>query len=172
MKKPMPIYVADIISDTKHLTVEEFGAFMLLMMFSWHNGPIPLSDDAALANIVGSYDRIVWKRVREPVLAMFDDRGVHAKLEIEKSKIRRGRAFGVTKPVANPLPQDWPERRHIVFTRDSFTCRYCGQVGGLLECDHVIPRSRGGGHGIENLVTSCKPCNREKRDKLLEEWLG
>jgi hypothetical protein len=174
MSKAMPIYIADILSETEHLTAEEFGAFMLLLMFSWDHAPIPIGDERSLANIVGSYDLVVWKRVRAAVLPMFDERGFHAKLEVEKSRKRRGigGAFGVLPSISsNPLPEDWPKRRHEVFERDAFTCRYCGQFGGKLECDHVVPRSRGGGHEIENLVTSCKPCNRRKRNKLLEEWL-
>ena len=66
-------------------------------------------------------------------------------------------------------------RQHIwavgVFERDDFTCQYCGKRGGDLECDHVIPVARGGGHETTNLVTACAPCNRSKRDRTPEEWL-
>jgi len=30
----------------------------------------------------------------------------------------------------------------------------------------VIPRSKGGGSGWENIVTCCAPCNRRKGDRL------
>lgn len=36
--------------------------------------------------------------------------------------------------------------------------------------DHVIPLSRGGSHGIGNLITLCLPCNLSKHDKLFSEW--
>lgn len=32
--------------------------------------------------------------------------------------------------------------------------------------DHVIPASRGGGSGLENLVPACESCNREKGDQV------
>jgi 5-methylcytosine-specific restriction endonuclease McrA len=34
----------------------------------------------------------------------------------------------------------------------------------------VFPRSKGGEHTWENVVTACKNCNSEKADLLIEEW--
>ena len=65
----------------------------------------------------------------------------------------------------------WAEIRAAIFARDGFRCTYCGSEGGRLECDHIVPMSRGGGHEPENLTTACASCNRSKRDKTLEEWL-
>lgn len=67
-------------------------------------------------------------------------------------------------------PLEWFETRTRIFHRDDFTCAYCGERGGRLECDHVVPVSRGGSNDDANLVTACMPCNRSKRDKLLSEW--
>ncbi len=68
------------------------------------------------------------------------------------------------------LPKSrWEPLRQTVFQRDDFTCAYCGVRGGRLECDHVIPISRGGTNEVDNLVTACCDCNRSKRAKLLEE---
>ncbi len=61
-------------------------------------------------------------------------------------------------------------RRHVrysrtnVFTRDNFTCQYCGEQPhrSLLNLDHVIPRSLGGKTTWENVVCSCIECNRRK----------
>lgn len=65
---------------------------------------------------------------------------------------------------------EWSVVRQEVFLRDDFTCSYCGRRGIKLECDHVVPVSRGGGNEIENLTTACLECNRSKRDKTLDEW--
>lgn len=54
--------------------------------------------------------------------------------------------------------------RRAVFARDRFRCQYCGSEGRLT-IDHVIPRSKGGTHTWENVVTSCAPCNLKKGDK-------
>lgn len=76
---------------------------------------------------------------------------------------------GLAKP-ARPSPSIWAAIRDRIFQRDSYTCRYCGARGGRLECDHVVPVSRGGSHDDSNLVTACESCNRSKRDRLPSEW--
>lgn len=54
-----------------------------------------------------------------------------------------------------------------VFTRDGFTCQYCGAKKAMRELnyDHVIPRRQGGLTVWENIVTSCYACNDRKADK-------
>lgn len=71
-----------------------------------------------------------------------------------------------------PPAHEWRGLRSTVFARDDYTCQYCGARGGQLECDHVVPVSRGGSHALANLATACKPCNRSKRAKTPDEWLG
>lgn len=69
-----------------------------------------------------------------------------------------------------PPRHEWRDIRTEVFRRDDFTCSYCGQRGGRLECDHVVPVARGGGHEPENLTTACYACNRAKGTLMLDEW--
>ena len=57
--------------------------------------------------------------------------------------------------------------RRAVFARDGNRCQYCG--GAAESIDHVVPRSRGGGHVWENVVAACRPCNARKRDRMLSE---
>jgi 5-methylcytosine-specific restriction endonuclease McrA len=64
----------------------------------------------------------------------------------------------------------WKRLRTTVFQRDDYTCQYCFERGGKLECDHIVPVSRGGNDELSNLATACFRCNRSKRDKLLSEW--
>lgn len=58
-----------------------------------------------------------------------------------------------------------------VYTRDRFTCQYCGKRFSMssLSYDHVVPRSAGGKTGWTNIVTACKPCNSKKDDKTCAE---
>ena len=65
----------------------------------------------------------------------------------------------------------WLALREQVFARDDFCCHYCGTyINDEPHCDHVIPFSRGGSNDLNNLVTSCAPCNIAKGDKTPEEW--
>ncbi len=65
----------------------------------------------------------------------------------------------------------WKEISRIVFERDNYTCLYCNKKGGNLEVDHIIPLSKNGTNELENLVTSCRTCNRQKRDKTVKEFM-
>ena len=69
------------------------------------------------------------------------------------------------------IPRDTHKRkitRRAVFARDGWECQYCGARTSLT-VDHVIPRSKGGDSGWENIVASCAPCNRRKGNRLPRE---
>jgi 5-methylcytosine-specific restriction endonuclease McrA len=78
--------------------------------------------------------------------------------------------FGKRQRLHDTNNRKWIEIRLSVFIRDLFTCQYCGEQGGLLECDHKIPFSKGGSEDADNLVTACRRCNRKKRNKTYEEF--
>jgi len=50
-------------------------------------------------------------------------------------------------------------------------CLYCGgrMTSSVKTLDHVIPRSRGGAHSIENVVVCCRSCNCAKKTRTLLE---
>lgn len=50
-------------------------------------------------------------------------------------------------------------------------CYYCHKkLGKTYHVDHVVPLSRGGTNGPENLVIACPKCNVSKNDRLPHEW--
>lgn len=55
--------------------------------------------------------------------------------------------------------------------RDRFTCAYCAQVFAErdLQCEHILPESRGGAWAWMNLVSACAPCNGRKANRTPEE---
>ncbi|MGH7459000.1 MAG: HNH endonuclease [Longimicrobiaceae bacterium] len=63
----------------------------------------------------------------------------------------------------------------FLFARDGYRCQYCGrhrsELKGrdFLTRDHLLPLSRGGGKGWENVVTACSPCNNRKGNRLPRE---
>lgn len=78
--------------------------------------------------------------------------------------------------------------RRRVFERDGLRCVECGIRGYrvkrhngwgyytpipdvFLSIDHIVPKSRGGSHAIENLRTLCTQCNTGKGTTLPgEPW--
>jgi hypothetical protein len=67
--------------------------------------------------------------------------------------------------------------RFDVFKRDGFVCAYCGATppSVVLQVDHINPVAKGGTNEIDNLITSCQPCNIGKgatKLSLIPQSLG
>lgn len=90
--------------------------------------------------------------------------------EMEYPSILRLRRY-VNVPRRNAV---WSRR--AVFSRDSYTCQYCGLKldRESATVDHIIPASRCRELGIRgsswgNTCCSCEKCNRRKSSKTMEE---
>ena len=103
MSKPdvwMPLYVGDYLADTLHLTCEQNGAYLLLLMHYWRNGPLP-ENECALATIC----RVAvakWRRDIAPsVLPFFTvaDGRLHQK-RIDKERQEAAEISGKRKAAA------------------------------------------------------------------------
>jgi 5-methylcytosine-specific restriction endonuclease McrA len=71
---------------------------------------------------------------------------------------------------AKPLTLEEGER---ILERDRYQCRYCGLDGLagfenslIMSVDFVVPRARKGKKEAANLVTSCRPCNVIKGNRV------
>lgn len=65
----------------------------------------------------------------------------------------------------SPIP---PGTRRRVLARDRHRCQGPGCTNTrFLEVHHIVPRSRGGTHREENLVTLCGACHRRVHEKSL-----
>jgi len=65
----MPLYVADYLSATSRLTTEQHGAYLLLLMDYWKNGPPP-DNDGVLAQIT-RLSPVAWSNARTMLEPMF-----------------------------------------------------------------------------------------------------
>jgi uncharacterized protein YdaU (DUF1376 family) len=64
----MPLYIGDYLGDTARLSTEQHGAYLLILMDYWRNGPPP-DDDAVLAQIC-KLSPNAWA-IHRPVLRPF-----------------------------------------------------------------------------------------------------
>ena len=71
------------------------------------------------------------------------------------------------KFVRIPYRHAVPLSRRAIFARDGGKCVYCSAPATSI--DHVMPRSRGGAHAWENVVSACHKCNHQKADRTLKE---
>ncbi|MDQ6650325.1 MAG: HNH endonuclease [Actinomycetota bacterium] len=73
----------------------------------------------------------------------------------------------LTRFVKVPYRALVPLTRKAVFARDGGRCVYCNAPATSI--DHVHPRSRGGEHVWENVVSACGRCNHQKADRAITE---
>lgn len=67
----MPVFIDAYLADTTHLSTEEHGAYLLLLMAMWRrNGSVP-NDDKDIARIVGLSIR-KWLAVKARLLPLLD----------------------------------------------------------------------------------------------------
>ncbi len=73
----------------------------------------------------------------------------------------------LTRFVKVPYRATVPLTRKAVFARDGGRCVYCSAAATSL--DHVVPKSRGGPHTWDNVVSACGRCNHVKADRGLAD---
>lgn len=153
--------------DAIYLTLEEKGLLLSIFCRYWTDDEPVHAENLRLEHRLSkqAFDKIVdslvgWSAVRR----------AKDKL-IPLGSFGQAPSTGATIPNRSlrNMPPDWQELREAVFERDGYACVYCGS-GRDLHCDHVDPVVRGGGHNIENLVTSCATCNLSKSSKTVAEW--
>lgn len=57
----------------------------------------------------------------------------------------------------------------LVLSTYGTSCHLCGGPGANSS-DHVVPRSKGGGHDLSNLRPSHRGCNIARGDLDLDQW--
>ncbi len=57
------------------------------------------------------------------------------------------------------------------FQRDEYHCRYCWRTGLPLTVDHIDLWEEGGATVLENLISACRPCNKDRGRIHYEEWI-
>ncbi len=86
----MPLYVADYLGDTQHLTTLEHGVYLLLLMHYWRVGALPV-EDRKLATIC-RLSMHQWRSVRPTIAAFFRSDWTHDRLEIERKAYENAKA--------------------------------------------------------------------------------
>jgi len=88
----MPLYIADYRADTAHLSAAQHGAYLLLLMHYWRNGPLP-DDDAQLAMIAKTETK-AWRTVSNVIRPFFTS--ADGKLHQKRMDAERARADSIS----------------------------------------------------------------------------
>lgn len=88
MNRPwMPLYVADYLADTAHLSAAESGAYLHLIMHYWQRGHL-LDDDVVLARIA-KMSAVEWAEARPVIADLFEPGWKHKRIEFELTEAAR-----------------------------------------------------------------------------------
>jgi uncharacterized protein YdaU (DUF1376 family) len=95
----MPLYIGDYLADTQHLSAEQSGAYLHLLMHSWKVGPLP-ADLEALRRIA-RVEKDAWSIAWTALVSFFkpsDDGGlIQPRLEVERAAWGAKKAESVAK---------------------------------------------------------------------------
>lgn len=67
----MPVFCDAFIGDTTHLSMEELGAYFMIVMVTWRNNGVPLADDDDRFARICRVTRSRWIKVLRPVIITF-----------------------------------------------------------------------------------------------------
>jgi uncharacterized protein YdaU (DUF1376 family) len=97
----MPLYIGDYLSDTMHLTRDQHGAYILLIMAYWRNGG-PLPDDDCHLAAIAKASQTEWQTLRPPLVTFFKvGRGIwrhkriDAELDAARNRLNARKAAGL-----------------------------------------------------------------------------
>jgi uncharacterized protein YdaU (DUF1376 family) len=79
----MPLYIADYLGDTQHLTALQHGAYLLLIMHYWQHGSLP--DDERTLALISKLGND-WSRNREAIAKLFLPHWRHKRVDAELFK--------------------------------------------------------------------------------------
>lgn len=126
------------------ISIEQAAAHYATGSVAWEEG------DGPLCTLRGGWNAVIGRQSVmdiHPIIAL--------------SGASRVNLFDVTPSVSKAK----------LLRRDRMTCAYCGERfhEGGLQCEHILPESRGGAWSWMNLVTACAWCNGRKADRTPEE---
>lgn len=185
----IPLFGDAYLADTHHLTLEEHGAYLKLLMIAWRMDGCALpDDDMRLAKILG-VTRAKWAKLKPVVLAFWtldNGRWFQGRLSKERSYVetrritqsQKAHAKWETPPKGDGLSDARKRSARLAEARqkgrhdkDDWAalvaitgnqCVKCHATGVELVKDHILPIYLGGSDALSNLQPLCIRCNSSK----------
>lgn len=119
-----------------------------------------------------TYEPITTISLKRAVILVYSEKAEivaskDGEVRSEKSRLPMPSVVRLLHYVRVPFRSRAPLTRRTLLARDESECCYCGKYASTI--DHVIPRSKGGKHDWDNVVSSCVKCNSYKADRTPEQ---
>lgn len=182
----IPLFGDAYMADTMHLTLEEHGAYLRLLMLAWRTPDCSLpNDDARIARMLGISGQR-WRKIRPAVMDFWtleDGRWSQKRLKKEREYVAskkksqsknaavkwgssgnsrehamtRSQRLAAAREKGKHTNAEWAELLELTGHR----CVKCLATGNLVK-DHITPIYQGGSDAISNLQPLCIRCNSSK----------
>jgi uncharacterized protein YdaU (DUF1376 family) len=185
----IPFFGDAYLADTRHLSLEEHGAYLQLIMIAWRiEGCCLPDDDARLARMLGT-TAAKWRKLKPTVMAFWTlENGAwkQARLTKERNYVESRRqaqrdkaaskwesspeedGLSAARKRAARLTEARAKGRHTAAEWEELVrltgsqCVKCHASGCELVKDHILPIYRGGSDALNNLQPLCVSCNSSK----------
>lgn len=169
----MPLHISDYLADTMHLTAEQHGCYLLLLMHHWRIGPLP-NDEAYLAKAVG-LNRRRFRKISPYLQAFFEwtptglvdaRQGLMSARQhyfdvAEARNLKRTERQAI---YAEYLQSDhWGETRDRLIASAGHRCQRCGASEHLQV--HHLTYVNLGNESDEDLQVLCRRCHAVEHGK-------
>jgi uncharacterized protein YdaU (DUF1376 family) len=180
----MPYFGDAYMADTRHLTLEEHGAYHLLLLIAWRSPDCTLpDDDRRLAQMLGVTTK-KWAVLKPVVMAfwMLTESGWEQKRlkkeyayvqrkrseQSERAQGRWGEQTDNGRKRSERLAEARKKGRHnkgqwqALLDATGHQCVKCRAADCELVKDHITPIYQGGSDAISNIQPLCVRCNSSK----------
>ncbi len=92
--------------------------------------------------------------------------------DLLETKILQNDGTGIKKAIVRKTQRQIDGNlQWACWMRSGFCCEYCGRVDVPLTIDHIQQWEKQGVTELENLLSSCKKCNRTRGNMDYEDWM-
>ena len=107
----MPLWVDDYQRDTRHLTTEEHGAYLLLLMAAWASPTNSLPDDDDMLARVAGVSLARWRKMKAIVMAFWSLDGRSKRWAQKRLKKERRLAVDRKAKASNAAASRWKDEK-------------------------------------------------------------
>lgn len=166
-------FLGDAFYDSEHVIALEPAAealYLRMLFRQWQHGGLP-SDPKALRALFPAKFSERFDELLSEILPCFELRSgrlvsvwieeIRASRDWESSQTARYRRLLVARSIARHTEEEW-----VLLVESVGRCVACFRSDVPLTRDHIIPISRGGHDGIDNIQPLCRRCNSSKGNRV------
>lgn len=107
----LPLWTDSYLADTSHLTTDEHGAYLLLLIHAWRSADCSLPDDDAMLARLAGLSVTKWRTAKPVVMAFWTLERRRKRWTQKRLKKERGKAVQKRASAKDSAASRWNERK-------------------------------------------------------------